>query len=132
MTTSPPSPITISDRTVTTDLSSFSVTATYQLTNGGDIMATTLSSMGLSDVGDWISPKSGMSSYQVRRASGGCNGPGVGSWVQLGTSPGPNWSITVGSPATSATCVMTIEFSAAANPSIILATATITLQAKRH
>jgi hypothetical protein len=84
----------------------------------------------LTDAGDWLSPKSGMSNFQVRRASGGCNGPPVGQWVAISNSP--SWSITVGSPNTSISCSMTIEISAIANPAVILGTAAISLQASRH
>jgi hypothetical protein len=130
VTTIPSSPITLTSRSVSTNLASFVSTATYQLTSAGDIMTSQSSSTALIDVADWLSPKSGMSNYQVRRASGGCNGPPVGTWIQLNTSP--SWSITVGSPNTSASCSMTLEISAVANPSLILATATISLQALRH
>jgi chitodextrinase len=123
-----PAAITISNRTVTTHLpSSTQTTATYRLTSAGEIWTSTASASSLSYTGDWLSPKSGMNNFQVRKASGNCQGPGP-TWIAFGTV---NWVVTVGSPQPSASCSMTLEISAVGNPSVILGTAVITMQATR-
>jgi YD repeat-containing protein len=102
-------------------------TAYYKLTSSGDVMASGATwGQADRDVGDWIVPKSGMSNYQARQASGNCQGPAVGMWVSLAS--GVTWSKTIGgnSPV-SGSCSMTVEISAIANPSVILGTAPITI-----
>jgi chitodextrinase len=125
-----PAAITISNRSVSTHMAAFTSTAQYQVTSGGDIMTSMSNSSFLTDVGDWISPKTGMSNYQVRKTSGGCNGPPANQWFALSGTLG--WSITVGSPQTGISCSFTIEISAIANPSVILGTANISLSATRQ
>ena len=125
-----PAAITISNRSVSTHNIGFTSTAIYQINSAGDILATGSTGFSPGDIGDWISPKSGMSNYQARRVSGGCNGPTTGQWFPLTGSLG--WSITVGSPQGSASCSFTLEISAIANPSVILGTAVISLSASRQ
>src|SRR5262245_53750038 len=65
------------------------VYAYYQLSTSGDIY-TNSSAWGDSssvDAGDWLSPKSGMSDYQVRFSgqSGDCQGT-FGSWITMSGS----------------------------------------------
>lgn len=122
-----PAAVTISNRNVTTHITGAAVAqAHYQLQSSGDIMASMSASTALEHVGDWLSPKSGMSNFQVRQASGNCAGVAVGSWVASG-----NWLVTANSPQTIATCSMTIQIRAVSNPSEILGSAFITLQATR-
>jgi chitodextrinase len=124
-----PVAITIANRNVSTSGSPFVTSASYGLTSAGDIVTTpVIQTGGTNDVGDWLSPKSGMGNFQVRRSAGNCNGPAINQWIVLTNSP--SWSITAGgSPHASASCSMTIEISAVANPSVILGSANIGLSA---
>src|SRR5262245_43561914 len=69
--------VTISDRYVETSNGPGASTALYTLTADGDIRVSDTTGNGSSDVGDWLTPKSGMSSYEVRATMGSpaCNGP---------------------------------------------------------
>jgi hypothetical protein len=90
-----PVSISISNRSVGVGGYPFVTQATYWLTNTGDVMTTNGNNTGQLDVGDWISPKTGMSNYQVRRSAGNCNGPPINQWIQLNTDVPPHLSSTL-------------------------------------
>src|SRR5687767_15747160 len=76
--------VTISDRYVEPTAGPWASTAVYVLTAAGDIVASSPVGNTTSDVGDWLTPKSGMSSYEVRatQSTPACNGPS-GTWQSL-------------------------------------------------
>lgn len=124
--------ITISNLTASSDaISPTNATATYRLDTTGDISATQGSNT-IVDVGDWISPKGGASdSYEARATvtSGSLTSGTAGSWLGLGTQR--VWTLTQNSAGTGpATCVFTLEIRRASD-SVVLDTATITLQAEK-
>ena len=121
--------ITIGNRSVSTTYSPLpGGTAYYVLSFDGNIITSNCCDTYGSDVGDWLTPKSGMSNYQVRATASTCSGPAVGTWVALGGSA--YWYRTASGPAPqSASCSVSIEISAIANPSVILGSATINLHA---
>jgi hypothetical protein len=104
-------------------------TAVYVLTHHGDIITTLSSGRNTADVSDWIIPKTNMSDYQVRATANTCTGPATGVWLPLSVSY--SWHVMVSVPAWSASCSVSLEISAIANPSVILDSASITLQAIR-
>jgi hypothetical protein len=120
--------VTIDNRYVETSSGPWASTALYILTADGDIRVSDVVGSGTSDVGDWLTPKSGMSSYQVRGTHGtpACNGPS-GTWQSL--SSANVWYITAGHPNTYAYCYVFIEIRHSSNPSVILDSAWITLAA---
>ena len=120
--------VTIADRYVETSNGPWASTALYILTSAGDIRVSDLSGNGTSDVGDWLTPKSGMSGYEVRATQGSpaCNGPS-GSWQSLGSAN--VWYVTAGHPVHYAYCAVFLEIRLASNPSVILDSAWITLTA---
>jgi len=96
----------------------------YQVSNTGDIIVSAPMEPNQLDAGDWISPKSGMSNYQVRKTAGDCQGPPVNQWIPLNYSP--SWvAVAGGYPHAYTFCWMTIEISAIAAPSTILGSASI-------
>ena len=119
--------ITISNRSVSTTYSPLpGATAYYVLSYDGNIVTSNCCDTYGSDVGDWISPKSGMSNYQVRATSSTCSGPPAGTWLSLSSSQ--YWYKSASGPAPqSASCSFSIEISAVSNPSVILGAATISL-----
>jgi len=121
--------ITIGNRSVSTTYSPLpGGTAYYVLSYDGNIVTSNCCDTYGSDVGDWISPKSGMSNYQVRATSSTCSGPATGTWLSLSVSQ--YWYKSASGPAPqSASCFFTIEISAVSNPSVILGSATISLLA---
>jgi hypothetical protein len=121
--------ITVSNKTVWTTAWWPATTAVYVLTSAGDIITSDAVGNGTSDVGDWLSPKSGMSNFQVRATAGNCIGPALNVWQPLSGSP--NWHITAHTvqPHNYAGCTATLEISAIANPGVILATWGISLNA---
>lgn len=122
-----PTAITISNRNVSSSNTSTTFSQTwYRLSNTGDIITTAANDANQVDVGDWLVPKTGMANYQVRKSAGTCNGPGLGVWISLSTSP--SWlAVAGGYPHASASCWVTLEIGAVANPAEILGSATITL-----
>jgi hypothetical protein len=122
--------ITIANRSVSTTYQPQfpGAAAYYVLSYAGDIVTSTPNTVYSQDVGDWLTPKSGMSNYQVRATSNTCNGPAVNTWLNLGTSQ--TWSIQPSGPAPqSRSCAFSIQISAVASPTVILGTATISLYA---
>jgi len=121
-----PVSISIFNRNVNTVGAPFTTTAFYRLTATGDIVTSPATQGGSIDIGDWISPKAGMGNFQARMVTGNCNGPPV--WVPL--TGDVTWQILAGgNPHASASCSMTVEISAIANPSVILGSAVINLSA---
>lgn len=121
--------ITLSDRYVSTTYGHYGSTALYVLSYNGDIITSAPSGMSQIDVGDWLTPKSNMSSFQARATSSTCNnGQPVNTWLALSTSS--YWYITAnaGSPV-NLTCTVYIQISAVANPTVILGSAIISLNA---
>lgn len=119
-----PVQITLFNWTVNTTGSPTTTTAFFRLTSGGDIETSGSVAGTTVDIGNWITPKSGMGNYQAR---GGCNGPPV--WTPL--TGNVTWqALAGGMPHASATCTMTVEISAISNPSVILGSAVITLKPK--
>jgi hypothetical protein len=121
--------ITVANKSVSTIVPGISTTAVYVLANNGDIITSIANANSTADVGDWLAPKSGMSGFQVRATSSTCIGPAVNVWLSLGTSQA--WHITANPPVSSASCTATLEISAVANPSVILASWWISLYAAR-
>lgn len=114
--------ITISNRTVTTNPPGSSSQVVYMLQSTGDIFHSTPTGTPPVDSGlDWLSPKVGMASFEVRASSpSNCTLGTYNQWLSLSSSP--NWSrVNVG------TCTFTMQIRHASNPSVILGTATITL-----
>ena len=106
-------------------------TAVFYLTSGGDVL------VDGDDVGDWISPKTGMSGYQYRATyDGGCGtyggshftGSGLNTWNSLGS--GAIWYATASGAGDRHLCSLYIEIREAANPSAILATTIVSFQAE--
>jgi YD repeat-containing protein len=120
--------VTISNRSISTVVS-FSGSAVYQLRASGDIWASGTPSSTVTDVGDWLAPKSGMGSYEVNATalSGTCTaGPmGAATWTSL--SADVAWAIGKGPPAGSASCTFDLKIRHTSNPSVILGTAQIAL-----
>jgi YD repeat-containing protein len=122
--------ITISDMLVAAEGFGFSVQ--YYLNPSGDILATNASGTNV-DVGDWLSPKSGMGNYEVRAtlnvAQGGesfCQGP-IGTWVDLSTT-GAAWQTFVPGADSYRFCDINLQIRAKANPSVILDTANVRIE----
>jgi YD repeat-containing protein len=122
----------IVNRSVSTHLPGFGGgSALYQLNPSGDLLTTSASSGSLSDVGDWLAPKSGMGNFEVfvtlfSGPSSNCGGTGVNSWVSLGSGT-PTWAAGRGGPSGTTTCQFDLQVRHTGNPSVILATARITL-----
>jgi len=122
--------ITISNRIVMTRRSG-GTTATYALTSAGDIMASPQTSPTPTDVGDWLTPKSGMGNFQVRATAlvSTCSTGTMGSWLNL--SANQTWTRQVlGGPGSVASCTFRIEIRNSSSPSVILGTADIQLVAQ--
>lgn len=105
-------------------------TASYQLTAGGDIYASQPQNTTSIDVGDWLSPKTGMSSFQVRATltSGTCSSGPIGTWVDLNVARMWTRSVT-GTMGAVQQCNFLIEVRHSGNPSVVLDTANIALTA---
>jgi hypothetical protein len=105
--------------------------AVYQLTSAGDIMATGPNSNTASDVGDWLAPKSGMGSFQVFgtlvSTTTPCGSGTMGTWLDLSTNQ--TWAVGRGGPSGTVSCTFNIQIRNSSNPSVILGTAQIFLQA---
>lgn len=106
--------------------------AFYHLSTSGDIYtnSSTWDDHSSVDAGDWLSPKTGMSDYQVRFSNPeySCQGT-FNTWINLS---GPAVAMVyVSAPYENfnAFCSFTVEIRAAANPSVILDTANIFLNA---
>jgi hypothetical protein len=122
--------ITVSNRTVNnTYQPQFpGAAAYYVLANSGDIITATPNTTNGQDVGDWLTPKSGMAGFQVRPTANTCGGPTVGVWYPLSGSV--YWVAQPSGPSPqSRSCSFSYEISAIANPSVILGAATVWLNA---
>lgn len=116
--------------TASANISGSTATAVYTLQATGDVFATQGGNNQV-DVGDWLSPKSGMSGYQALATivSGAVSGGTIGSWVALGGG-NVSWSrsqATVGG----ITAVIDVQIRRASDSVIVSGTARITLQAVR-
>lgn len=121
--------ITIADRTVHTQQSG-GTTASYILTAAGDIGISQPKSPTAVDVGDWLSPKLGMSGFEARATltNGTCSSGPIGTWVSLGSNQ--SWTTTIaGQIGSSKACVFTLEIRHSSNPSVIMGSANITVAA---
>lgn len=101
--------------------------ATYQLTSGGGIQATTGTNIP-SSIGNWISPLTNQSLYSVRAAvvSGTFTTGTFGTWLNLAASR--SWTLSGGSGGVDA--VMTIEIRLDST-GVVQDTATLTFHAER-
>lgn len=103
-------------------------TAVFRLETDGDIGATQGNNTVV-DVGNWISPQGAASDFYEARAtvtSGSLSSGTAGVWLGLGTQR--SWSVLSASGAGLRTCIFTLEIRRASD-SVVLDTATITLQA---
>jgi hypothetical protein len=104
----------------------------YHLAPSGDIYTNSDAFGDTSgvDAGDWISPKNGMTNYEARfsGADSSCQGT-FNTWMPLTATSFAE--VQVASPFENANyfCSFTVEIRAAANPSVILDTAHISLNA---
>lgn len=102
-------------------------TCQYELTNGGDIRATTTGNT-ITDQGDWIAPKNNFSLYDAMlHVNSGTSptGAALDTWLNLGTTR--NWSLAQTVIGTlSNNCTLSIRRSATGT---VLDTATITMTA---
>ncbi len=126
--------ISISDVSLEGSWGTYSNQAVYQLASTGDIVASAVScNPSCGSLGSWISPKSNFSSYQARAINNGCVYTGwvsllFNTWYNLSVSPQWGSSISSIEPGTvSEFCTMTIQISAVSNPSVILDSATVTI-----
>jgi YD repeat-containing protein len=99
--------------------------AFYTLTAAGEIWSST-------ETGYWLNPRVGMSGYEVKASGSGtvCEGMNWDVWVPLSVNRG--WSTSAYDPnggAYSESCTVSISIRAIANPSVVLAQATISLTA---
>src|SRR5262245_7162088 len=87
--------------------------ASYRLTSGGDVQTSNTNPTSYGDVGDWISPKAGMSNYEARLTvnSGTTpSGSATGSWLALSSTL--TWTITdtsSGGGAVTSNCTIEIR-----------------------
>lgn len=103
-------------------------TAVYRLTNGGEIEGTNSGGNLVTDIGDWIAPKTNMALYSARvtMLSGSLSSGTTGSFLNLGTTR--TWTRAQTIVGTS-TCQFTIEIQRDSD-SAIVASATIDLTAE--
>jgi hypothetical protein len=110
--------------TYVSDYNSGSAEASYSLTSGGDVFATTTLD-GAIDIGDWISPKSAApGSYEVQAdvIYGSVTGSATGSWLALTSTR--TWTLSlVGSGFEGAALTVSIRLSGT-----VIATATVSLE----
>lgn len=102
--------------------------ASLTIENDGDLVEYT-SLLGLSDVGDWITPKAAAgSAYDVRVTvnSGSLSSGTSGSWLSLGSSR--SWGVSVSSGGGAASANITIEIRKASS-GVVQASTTITISA---
>lgn len=106
--------------------------AFYHLSPSGDIYtnSSTWDDHSSVDAGDWLAPKSGMSDYQVRFSGqwGDCQGT-FGSWITMSENALALAYTTAPIDNVNTFCTFTAEIRAVANPSVILDTAYIFLNA---
>jgi chitodextrinase len=124
--------ITIANRNIQTTVPGFNgSSAIYQLTTAGDIMVTQPTSATAIDGGDWLSPKSGMGSFQVMgtlsSGSGPCSSATMNTWLNLTTNQ--TWAVGRGGPSGNTACAFDIQIRHSSNPSVILGTAHISISA---
>lgn len=118
--------VSISDATPHgNSVSPANATATYSLTNAGDIVH---GDGAGTDQGDWISPKRNFGSYEVRatETAGTVTTGTVGSWLALSTTRTWTKTRTSDSPGTDSV-TLTVEIRKAG---VTLDTATITIEAE--
>jgi chitodextrinase len=97
--------------------------AEFQLTAAGDIMVSASSGFAMIDVGDWLSPKTGMSGFEVRVTSVSsqlCEGhPPVSTWVAL-TNTFVLRTAASGMNPPASTCAATYQIRHSSSPAVIL------------
>lgn len=121
--------ITISGLTVNNTLLPMPGAASYYvLTQAGDIITASPNSTNGQDVGDWLTPKINMSNFQVKVGTHSCTGGPSNVTIPLSSWAAWHLTPTGGSPQ-SRTCTFVLEISAIANPTVVLDSATITLNA---
>lgn len=82
-------------------------TATFWVTSGGDLKHSQSNTSTQLDFGDWLSPKQGMSKFEVY-ATGSCNGSPKNTWLNLGTTV--SWYVSVtGVRGATASCSMNLQ-----------------------
>lgn len=128
---SPSNTISLSNYQVNSYGTDVSANSSYTLSSTGDITFTISGDTnGTQDIGDWISPKSGMSGYECLATvtSGLLTGGTQGTWLNLGTSQ--TWSRSRGAARSGQTsCTFTLSIRQVGTTTI-LASATITLLAQ--
>lgn len=120
--------ISVSNTSVTSTVIGSTATAGYELTSGGDIRGTTADNT-MSDIGDWIAPKTNMADYEVVATllSGSLTGT-FGTPLSLGTTR--IWQLAQASAGTS-TGSMLIEIRRISD-SVVMDSATISFDATRE
>jgi hypothetical protein len=120
--------ISIGDQPVTSTVLGSTAVAGYELTSGGDIRGTTADNT-MSDIGDWIAPKTNMADYEVVATllSGSLTGT-FGTPLSLGTTR--IWQLAQASAGTS-TGSMLIEIRRISD-SVVMDSATISFDATRE
>jgi hypothetical protein len=106
--------------------------AYYHLSTSGDIYTNSdvWDDYSSVDAGDWLSPKSGMSDYQVRFSNPqySCQGA-FNTWINLSGPAVAMVYVAAQYENFNAFCSFTVEIRATANPSVILDSAYIWLNA---
>lgn len=104
-------------------------TAQFELSNAGDVRLTNPNNT-VNDVGDWITPKTGMGSYEAMmtvNSGSALTGSATATWLNLGTTR--NWQLVesvVG--ILSSNCTVQIRN---ATSLLVLATSAVTVIAER-
>lgn len=119
--------VALTARTASASAASIGATATYALSSTGDILAS-VSSSNVVDVGDWISPQSGMAGYAVfaSRLSGVTITGTLDTWLALSSSR--SWTITRSTTGTS-TATMSVQIRRISDSVVVAGPVTITFQA---
>jgi hypothetical protein len=79
------------------------------------------------DAGDWLSPKNGMSNYQMMATPGAspCSSGTFNTWIS-----GGSWSRSVtGTRGALQNCMLTLSFRHVSDPSTIIKTVSVTITA---
>jgi YD repeat-containing protein len=105
-------------------------TATYSITAGGDLLHSQPQSQAMGDFGDWLSPKVGMSGFQVYVTvdSNPCSSGTFNTWLSLSGTWTYTRSVT-GTRGAQQQCNITLQIRHSSNPSVILATGHVAITA---
>jgi chitodextrinase len=105
-------------------------TASYSITSTGDLLHSQPASQANADYGDWLSPKVGMSGFQVYVTvdSNPCSSGTFNTWLNLSATQTFTRSVT-GTRGATQQCNITLQIRHSSNPSVILATGHVAITA---